>query len=226
MHQVLRTFLATAVLAGFAAPAAAEVIAQDERGFVTRASSEVAATPTATWLALIAPGRWWSSSHSWSGDAANMTLMPQAGGCFCEKIPGNEISGNVTLDGSSRHMEVVQAVPPRVLRMRGGLGPLQSEPVDGVLTITLQPVDGGTKIVWEYVVGGYFRFEVPVIARAVDGVMDEQLGGLTKFLGPLVQPEPEPEPELEPDVTSEPEEAKPETADRPSVDEAFGDLSR
>ena len=38
-------------------------------------------------------------------------------------------------------MVVIQAVPRKVLRMRGGLGPLQSEPVDGVLTITLQPIE-------------------------------------------------------------------------------------
>jgi hypothetical protein len=80
-------------------------------------------------------------------------------------------------------MVVLLADPPQALRMRGGLGPLQSEPVDGVLTITMQPEGEGTRIVWEYAVGGYMRFEVPMISKAVDGVMSQQLSGLAALLG-------------------------------------------
>jgi hypothetical protein len=81
-------------------------------------------------------------------------------------------------------MTVVMADPMKVLRMRGALGPLQSEPVDGVLTITMQAArGGGTKIVWEYVVGGHMRFEVAKISKAVDAVMSQQLGHLADKLG-------------------------------------------
>jgi hypothetical protein len=69
--------------------------------------------------------------------------------------------------------------------MVGALGPLQSEPVNGVLTIAISEVEGGTRIVWEYNVGGQMRYEVPVIARAVDAVMGLQLAGLAKPLGPV-----------------------------------------
>ena len=70
--------------------------------------------------------------------------------------------------------------------MRGALGPLQSEPVDGVLTITLQPaVGGGTKLVWEYVVGGHLRYPVDKISAAVDEVMSQQLAHLADKLGPV-----------------------------------------
>jgi hypothetical protein len=69
--------------------------------------------------------------------------------------------------------------------MRGALGPLQSEPVEGVLTITLKTeAEGGTHIVWEYAVGGPMRYEVPTIAKAVDGVIAEQVERLAAFLGP------------------------------------------
>jgi hypothetical protein len=82
-------------------------------------------------------------------------------------------------------MTVLMAEPMKVLRMRGGLGPLQSEPVDGVLTFTLQldKASGGTRLTMEYVVGGHMRYEVPKISKAVDEVMSLQLGRLADKLG-------------------------------------------
>lgn len=183
----MRKFTAALLVAAcLTVPAKAEVVDTSDDGFITRAAVAVDAEPREVWLALISPGKWWSSAHSWSGDAANMSIVPQAGGCFCERIPGEDDGDTPSLDGSAHHMTVVQASPDRVLRMRGGLGPLQSEPVEGVLTITIAPQDeGGSRILWEYVVGGYMRYEVPVISKAVDGVMTQQLVGLARFLGPL-----------------------------------------
>ncbi len=184
------TLLAAAMLTG--ASAQAEVVEQSDTHFVSRHTIDVAAAPKDAWLALIAPGGWWNDAHTWSADASNMTLTPQAGGCFCERIPAEDQGETMGLEGSVQHMMVVQAVPRKVLRMRGGLGPLQSEPVDGVLTITLQPIDdadapsdkpGATRITWEYVVGGTMRFEVPQIAEAVDGVIGQQALGLAEKLG-------------------------------------------
>ena len=191
-----------------ASPLAAEVTQQDDKGFVTRDEAVVSATPKEVWLALISPGKWWADSHTWSGDSANMTLRPQAGGCFCEKIPEAEDKDRITLEGSVEHMRVIQAYPESALRMVGALGPLQSEPVTGVLTIAISTVDEGTRIVWEYNVGGRMRYEVPTIAKAVDGVMSQQLAGLAKLLGKV-------------EGTAKPSAAG-EAANK--VDEAFGDL--
>ena len=180
---------ATIVLAAgalaVAAPLSAKVAESSAVGFVTQDSAEVAASPMETWLALIKPGEWWSDAHTWSADAANMTLTPQAGGCFCERVPGEDREDGFSLDGSVQHMTVIQAYPLKSLRMRGGLGPLQGEPATGVLTITLEEIDGGTRIRWEYVVGGYMRYDVGTIAKAVDGVMSQQLHGLRDHLGAL-----------------------------------------
>ena len=77
-------------------------------------------------------------------------------------------------------MSVIQAYPLKNLRMRGGLGPLQGEPATGVLTVTLEEINGGTRIRWEYVVGGYMRYDVETIAKAVDGVMSQQLAGAAR----------------------------------------------
>lgn len=208
-----------AVLALWSAVVQAEVVDQTEDLFVTRAAAETSATPMESWVALITPSKWWNAAHSWSGDSANMTLTPQGGGCFCERLPADPEGSKAGLAGSVEHMTVLLALPEQVLRMRGGLGPLQSEPVDGVLTITLKPVEGGTRILWEYVVGGAMRYELPMISKAVDGVMAEQLSRLVDHLGPLGSAESLPD-------TDEAvgEDDTPEAADSPSVDEAFEDL--
>lgn len=223
-----RNFALAVPLAMLAAPVSAEVIAMGENSFVTRDTALVEADTKQVWLTLIKPAQWWNSAHSWSGDAANMTLRPQAGGCFCEKIPEDPDPERITLEGSVEHMRVIQAFPERALRMRGGLGPLQSEPATGVLTIAMSQTDEGTRIVWEYVVGGPMRFETPVIAKAVDGVMTQQLNGLAALLGRIDEPEPEAaaEPEAVPEaeaVTEQEDAVEPDEAST-SVDEAFSDL--
>lgn len=179
---------AIVIAAGFAlgaAPAAAEVVETTADRFVTRDTASVKAPPLATWLALTKPGEWWNSAHSWSGDAKNMTITPQGGGCFCERIPVGDSGNSSAMEGSARHAEVLQAFPMKVLRMSGGFGPLQGEPVSGVLTITLKEVPGGTRILWEYNVGGPMRYKIAEIAPAVDGVMSEQLKRLQAHLGAL-----------------------------------------
>ncbi|OBX20533.1 hypothetical protein A9995_02145 [Erythrobacter sp. QSSC1-22B] len=178
-------FAAALAVAMSVFPASAEVVSTTDDGFVTRATAEVAAEPLAVWLALTKPGQWWNSEHTWSGGAANMTLTPQAGGCLCEKLPGDDGKEGFAMDGSAHHATVVQAFPLRVLRLRGGLGPLQGEPATGILTITLKEIDGGTRVLWEYNVGGPMRYEIGQISGAVDAVMTQQLVGLRDHLGVL-----------------------------------------
>ncbi len=190
-----------------AQPAVAEVVQTSDGGFITRDQAVVDASTKEAWLALIAPAKWWNSSHTWSGDSANLSITPQAGGCFCERIPEDPDPEKITLEGSVEHMRVIQSYPERALRMQGALGPLQSEPVMGVLTIVISEVDEGTRIVWEYAVGGQMRFEIPVISKAVDSVMTQQLTGLATLLGPVSgagSPDPIAEPTEE--VVEEPAE--------------------
>ncbi|MDJ0644031.1 MAG: SRPBCC family protein [Erythrobacter sp.] len=220
-HSIAR--LAVACVALAATPLAAEVTDSDDRGFITRDEAVVETDLKETWLALISPAKWWNSSHTWSGDAANLTIRPQAGGCFCERIPEDPDPDKISLEGSVEHMRVIHAFPEKALRMQGGLGPLQSEPVTGVLTIVLSEVDNGTRIVWEYTVSGSMRYEIPVISKAVDGVMSQQLNGLAAMLGRVdvaeVTPSSADEEEQDEDDIVPEEEAK------SKVDEAFDDLS-
>lgn len=165
-------------------PAAAKLIDQTDAGFTSAHSARVAATPDDVWKMLRSPQKWWSGEHSWSGDANNFWMDTQAGGCFCEKLPGA-----TDALGSVQHARIIFAKPGELLRLSGALGPLQGEAVTGTLTIQIKPNEGGSLIRFDYVVGGYMRFKVADIAPAVDNVMGAQLAGLAKALGGALAPE-------------------------------------
>ena len=167
-----RAFLAVALLA-IAAPVAGEVKSSAPGGFEVESRIVVAASPGEAWAMLGRIGEWWNKDHSYSGSSANLSLKAKVGGCFCERIPPN---------GAIEHMRVVYARPPALLRLQGGLGPLQAEGVAGTLTWTLKAVPGGTEIVQTYVVGGYVRGGADKLAPIVDKVMAEQLAGLQRRL--------------------------------------------
>jgi len=231
LGAIARAAVWGAALFAGAVPAAAELIRVADSSFVSRHEVVVAASPKEVWLALISPSGWWNAEHTWSGDSKNLTLMPQAGGCFCEAIPEVDEPGRFTLQGSVEHMRVVQAYPEAALRMVGALGPLQSEPVTGVLTIVISKADKGTRIVWEYNVGGPMRYELAVISKAVDGVMGAQIQSLSELLGVVALPAPQAAPAPKEDAPGDAPADKPSAgaaakpAARPgSVDDAFGDL--
>jgi hypothetical protein len=175
--------LAAAACAGAAAhPAAAEVTGNSDAGFATHHEVLVARSPQDAWDAFLRPGIWWNSEHTYSGDAANMRIEPKVGGCFCETIPAS--------GGEIEHMRVIYMVPASTMRLSGGLGPLQSEAVTGVLTMTLAAEGEMTKISWDYVVGGYMRMPMRELAPLVDQVIGEQLLRLAIRLGPVFDPAP------------------------------------
>jgi carbon monoxide dehydrogenase subunit G len=181
--------LATALLVLLAGPLAsgraeAEVVARSDNGFVVRHVAEVTASAEDAWKVLIDPAAWWNGVHSFSGDAKNLSIDPRAGGCFCEVLPGEGEKGWLHPRGGVEHMRVIFVDQGKALRMAGALGPLQSEALQGTLTVTLKPVDGGSRLTWEYVVGGYMRYKPEQIAPAVDKVIGEQLARLAEKLGP------------------------------------------
>lgn len=172
--------LAPTLTALLAAPASAEVVESASGGFATHDSAVVAADRQAVWNALVHPEGWWS--HTWSNDSANLSLNPRAGGCFCEALPAADGWG----EGSVEHMRVIMVMPGSTLRMSGSLGPLQSEGLVGTLTVTLEDVEQGTQIRWDYVTGGEARFPAAQFAPVVDGVQSEFLTGLVNSLGGAV----------------------------------------
>ena len=59
------------------------------------------------------------------------------GGCFCEAFPDG---------GGVEHLRVVHVAPDRMLRLSGGLGPLQAFGVAGSLTWKLEEADGANSV--------------------------------------------------------------------------------
>ena len=156
-----------------ASTAGATVASAVPHGFEIVETATVAATPAQAYAALAQVGGWWDGAHSYSGDAANLRLDPRPGGCFCERMPDG---------GAVEHLRVVQARPGRLLRLQGGLGPLQEEGVAGTLTWSIRPTPAGTEITQRYIVGGYVRSGAEKLAPMVDQVMTGQLARLRRFI--------------------------------------------
>jgi hypothetical protein len=164
--------LALALAAG-ATGARAEVLSSSPIHFDIQSHVTLAVSPAEAYAALGEVGTWWDGAHSYSGDAANMRLELWAGGCFCETLPEG---------GTVEHMRVIQALPARMLRLSGGLGPLQEEALIGTLTWTLREVPEGTEIVSRYLVSGHVRGDTGDLAPLVDQVLRAQFDRLRAHL--------------------------------------------
>ncbi len=187
------TILGMAALCSVTA-AQAEVTNTADNGFTVQHQTEINGQPDAVWKAMIAPSRYWNPDHSWTGDAANFYLVPQAGGCFCELIRTTSDDNIKSSNGSVQHMRVIYAHNGKMLRLSGALGPLQGEAVTGTLTMLLQPQGDNTVVRFTYKVGGYMEFPVDQIAPAVDGVIGEQLSRLSGlFVDPAAAEDAAPE---------------------------------
>jgi uncharacterized protein YndB with AHSA1/START domain len=138
-------------------------------GFSVTETVHIAASPDKVYGELIQPAHWWSSTHTFSKSAANLTLDARAGGCWCEKLPNG---------GSAMHLTVYAIDPGKGLVLRGPLGPLQGTGADGALTIDLKVASGGTDLTATYNVGGYLKDGLAAWANPVDHVLGEQFGHL------------------------------------------------
>ena len=155
------------------APVQAEVKDATPSGFTVENTRVVAADPQAAWKALIDDvDRWWPKDHSWWGAASKLSIEARAGGCFCETAGKRQ----------AQHMQVTFVDPDKLLRMTGGLGPLQGMGLDGTLEFCLAPDGEGTRITLWYRAGGYAPDDLSKLAPVVDQVQAVQLGGLADFL--------------------------------------------
>ncbi len=147
------------------APAHADTSGVAPGTFVSTFRAEVNATPDAVWRAIVQLPRWWSSQHTYSGQASNLSLDAQAGGCWCERWG----------DGQSvQHGTVVLVQPGRVIRLFANLGPLQDLPVHGVLTLATADQEDKTVVRLTYRVAGDPSAALDQLAPAVDQVMGAQ----------------------------------------------------
>jgi uncharacterized protein YndB with AHSA1/START domain len=118
--------------------------------------------------------RWWDAAHTWSGDAANLSLEPRAGGCFCEQLPAAR--------GSVQHGRVIFVQPGKLLRLDAALGPFQEMAITGVLTFRLLQEDKGTRVTVNYRVSGAITVDPVKLAPMVDAMLAGQMGRFQAFV--------------------------------------------
>jgi uncharacterized protein YndB with AHSA1/START domain len=173
MHDVSHLAIAFAtVIALTAFPASGETSGASPTGFTVTHRFETAASPRKIFDALREPARWWSSQHTWSGDARNLTLQADAGGCFCERWADNSV----------KHGEVIFATRDSVLRLRAALGPLQSLAAEGILTFALKDGGARTNVTVTYRVAGSPEAQLAALAEPVDRVIGEQVARLARYV--------------------------------------------
>jgi len=157
-----------------APPLAAEVTQSGEQGFTVRHTLQTAAAPFVVYRTLTAHiDQWWNPAHSWSGDAANLYMKTERGGCFCERLPG---------DGHVEHLRIIYLAPGAEIRFSGALGPLQTMAVDGRMIWKIEAAESGSQVTFTYHVFGHPKGGLTGIAPAVDGVIGEQLQRLGERL--------------------------------------------
>jgi uncharacterized protein YndB with AHSA1/START domain len=152
---------------------AAEVADSSAGGFTLKQTYTIKATPQEVYRRIFKVGDWWSSQHTFSGDAHNLSIEEKAGGCFCEKMPNG---------GGVKHLEVVFLAPGKSIVMHGGLGPMQTLAATGSMQFQLTAADGGTKLEVTYAVTGYLPAGMNTWAAPVDGVLNEQFTRLKSLI--------------------------------------------
>lgn len=173
---MIRVLTIAAAALAMVQTARAEVVSADAGGFTTRHELITTLSPAQAYRAFTRLSRWWGGEHTYSGDARNLRLTVQPGGCWCETLPSG---------GFVEHMRVIYAAPGDAVRLSGALGPLQTMGATGVMSVTFKQRDGGgASIMADYVVTGRNAAGWTPIAGAVDGVLGAQFAKLAALRTP------------------------------------------
>ena len=160
------------IFSGMYLNSAAEVIYCSQFGFSVKNEILIAAEKNMVFKFFSEDiGKWWQDAHTYSGNSENMLLDLKAGGSFIELLP----------NGSVTHMSIVYVDSVKMVRMEGGLGPLQSLGVSGSMTWSFEDTETGTKLVLIYNVSGYTPDGLESWAEPVDAVLRAQLESLKKY---------------------------------------------
>lgn len=165
MKSVWGALAALALLAS-APTAAGEVVARTADSFTLRYEIGAEIDPSDIPGALADVGRWWDSDHTYSGDAANLSLDLTPGGCWCEALA----------DGTQFEHARVVAIEADRLVFDAPFGPLKGKATKAVLTVTWPAARGGWRPTWEMVVEG------PGLGAMADGVDAVMGAGFQRWL--------------------------------------------
>ncbi len=150
----------------------AEVVQQEEDSFQVSHTVTIAQDLQIVFSKFESIQSWWNPSHSFGGDVSKyrFDLEKQA---LVETLEG----------GFVRHMDIVYWNPQSRVVLRGGLGPLLTEVVTGILIFDFTETEGVTSVSMKYTVSG--KVEQQTLgewAPAVDFVLTEQLQRLANEL--------------------------------------------
>jgi hypothetical protein len=151
--------------------ALAETSAVSPAGFVVTHRHEVRASPQQIFDAIGRIGEWWNDMHTYSGHASNLSLDLVGGGCFCERWDANSV----------QHAQVIQVRRGALVRMQGGLGPLQPLPISAILTFAIATVADKTQLTVTYAVAGNADAALDKLAGPVDSVIGEAADRLVAY---------------------------------------------
>ena len=167
-------------LALIVAPAAAraEVVGAGGNGFEIRHVIQIVMPTERTFDAFTRVSQWWNKAHTYSGDSANLSLSPQPGGCFCERLPNG---------GGIEHLRVTYVVPGEQLVLTGSLGPLLYEATSGVMVVQVERIAGGSRLTLNYKAAGFANGGADKLAPLVDQVLGDQVARFRKFAAAMPQ---------------------------------------
>ena len=163
MRWIVAAGLATALAA---TPASAEVVSSSPTGFHIRHVVQMVVPPPLAYAGFTRVASWWDGDHTYSGDAANLSLNVTPGGCFCERVPKT--------GGGIEHMRVAYVEPGKRIVLTGSLGPLLFEATSGVMDVKVDRVAGGSKVTIDYKVAGFASGNGQALAPLVDSVLANQ----------------------------------------------------
>ena len=155
-----------------ATPAAAEVVSANATGFEVRHSVNLVIPQAKAFSAFSDIQNWWSKDHTYSGNAANLSLQLRPGGCFCERLDNG---------GGIEHLRVIYVQPGERAVLTGALGPLLYEAAVGVLDVKVERIAGGSRITMDYRAAGFAKGGAAELAPIVDKVLGDQMKRLRVY---------------------------------------------
>lgn len=159
----LSSVLPLALLA--TAPASAEVLRAEPHALAIRQTIQLVVPPAEAMAAFTQVASWWSKDHSYSGDAANLSLDARPGGCFCERFADG---------GGIEHMRVTYVKPGEAMALTGALGPLLAQAVTGVMSVKAERIAGGSRVTIDYRATGFVEGDGSKFAPMVDAMLADQ----------------------------------------------------
>ena len=153
----------------------ADVIAASSDHYQLQHTATSNHSPDKVWARLINPATWWHPDHTYSGDSANLSLVPHAGGLWSENWGANSVL----------HGSVLLIQENEMLRLNAPFGPLQEMGVSVVWTISLSATESGTTVTFDEIANGTAASKLNELAPAVDFVKSEAIRRLTQDVAPI-----------------------------------------